>query len=48
MSTIFDDLGILMAFFKETIAFVQKLSIVVLGAKMRAGLRHLIMAECNS
>lgn len=37
MSTIFDDLGILMAFFKETIAFVQKLSIVVLGAKMRAG-----------
>ena len=48
VSTIFDDMGILMAFFKETIAFVQKLSIVVLGANMRAGLRHLIMAECNS
>ena len=37
MFTIFDDLGILMAFFKETIAFVQKLSIVVLGANMMAG-----------
>jgi len=37
VSTIFDEMGIHMTFLSETIAFLLKLSIVVLGAKMRMG-----------